>query len=99
MLMPPDQSIQPDPYGFITNPAKPTRPTLFGGGMKLKLIVVGAITVLLIILGIIVSTMLSAPNNAQKDKLIKLAQTQTEIVRLASAATNKAATPETRSLA
>lgn len=97
--MPPEQSINPDPYGFIMNPQKPKRPALFGGGMKLKFVVIGIIVVLVMILGVGVSNILSASGNAQKNKLIKLAQTQTEIVRLANAAAIKAATPETKSLA
>lgn len=99
MLMPPNQPPTPDPYGFILNPEKPKRGLLFGGGIKFKLILTGIVAFIVITGGVILGNSLDGPRDAQKDRLIEIAQTQTEIVRLSTIAENKAGAPSTKSLA
>ena len=97
MLMPPKSA--PDPYGFILNPEKPKRPPLFGGGLKFKLILLAVVAILVIIFGVIVSNILGSSNDAQKERLIEVAQAQTEIVRVSTTAASKANSSDTKAIA
>ncbi len=95
--MPPQSA--PDPYGFILNPEKPKRPPLFGGGLKFKLILVAVVAIIVIIVGVIVSNILGSSNDAQKERLIEVAQAQTEIVRVSTTAATKANSSDTKAIA
>lgn len=85
---PPTPDSDPnDPYGFIMNPQKPSRaPFLTTGSLKKRLLFVAALFIILIIISLILSSLLSSSGNAQRDKLLALAQTQSEISRLSDAA-------------
>lgn len=91
--MPPNQQNkqQPGQYDFIMNPEKPPKKPLFvsTGSTGQKIIVVAVGLVLLIMLMVIVSSFLNKSANAQNDKLLGLAKTQTEIARVADAAKDK----------
>jgi len=81
-----------DPYGFIMNPEKPSRnPLNFGGGnsMLSRLLIVGAGAVLLIIIFAVGISMLSSSSNAQNEKLLAVAQTQKEILRISQTTDGK----------
>lgn len=73
-------------YDFILNPEKPTKPKVpLAGSSTLQrvLIVVGILTVV-IILGAIVSSVLSAGSKEKTQGLLTVAQEQTEIIRIAT---------------
>lgn len=79
-----------DPYGFIMNPQKPPRtPFLTTGSLKKRILIIAAIFMILIIISLVISSLLSSSGNAQRDKLLALAQTQSEIVRLSDAASDR----------
>lgn len=98
MLMPP-QSAPPDPYGFIMNPGKPKRPPLLGGGLRVKLLLVAILAIIVIVVGLIVGNILGSSNDAQKERLIEVAQAQTEIVRVSTTAASKANSSDTKAIA
>ena len=96
-MQPQDSS---DPYGFITNPqSTPKRRINFGNTPRQRIIIVGVGFILLIIIFIVLSSLFSRASNAQKDRLIELAQTQTEIIRIASLADKESSDINTRALA
>ncbi len=78
-----------NPYGFIMNPQKPPRRSFsFGGGnnMVQKIAVIGGGLIALIIIFSVASSFLNGADNAQKDKLISLANVQAEIIRMVDTA-------------
>lgn len=103
--MPPDQTPQQnqeDPYGFITNPQKPAKRKLsfnFGNTPQQKAIIVGVGFVLLIIVFMILLSVFNRASNAQKDRLVRMAQAQAEIARVAELANKDARGSDTRALA
>jgi hypothetical protein len=98
MLMPPQN--QADPYGFITNPeSQPKRRISFGNTPRQRIVIVGVGFVLLIIIFLILSNVFNRAGNAQKDRLIGLAQTQAEIIRVAELADKQSTDINTRTLA
>jgi hypothetical protein len=97
--MSPEQS-QDDPYGFITNPDKPARRQInFGNTPQQRMIIAGAGLVILIMIFIFLFLLFSRASNTQKDNLVKLAQTQTEIVRITEIAEKESGGIDTRSFA
>lgn len=89
--MPPQAPTpQQDPYEFIMNPQKPAKGPLLGGSFKLKILLIVIVTIIFIIGGVILGNILGAEKKAQQERLIEIAQTQTEIIRLATLAENKA---------
>lgn len=87
--MPPNNS-QPssDPYGFIMNapPKPPRKPLLNGSSMGVRIAVVAGGVVLLIVIGAIVSTLLNQGNKAQTQKMLDVAASQAEIIRISTLA-------------
>jgi flagellar basal body-associated protein FliL len=96
--MPPQQN-QNDPYEFITSPQQPGRRIGFGQTPAQRAIIVGVGVLVLIIIALVLSSLFSSASNAQKDRLIELAQTQTEIVRVAAIADKQSADIDTRASA
>lgn len=94
--MPPQST---NPYDFITSaPQGPQRN--FGPSSKkqrILIIILGGSVVL--VLAIVIISFLGKAGQAQNQKLIELAQTQTEIVRIAAIGTTKATNLQTKSLA
>jgi hypothetical protein len=80
-----------NPYDFITNPQKPSRPPLMsfsggsGGGMGMRIAVVGIGLVLLIVILIAISSLFKGGSNVANMKLV--AQDQAELVRVTTLAT------------
>lgn len=98
--MPPEQSNHPSNYDFIMNPEKPKRRSLFpiGGSSKQRLLMlVAGILALLIILVLFFSMFLGGQNNS--DKLLSLAQEQTEVIRVSDIGVNKARESKAKNLA
>jgi hypothetical protein len=88
--MPPTN--QNDQYDFILNPQKPPKQPLKifkGNGMVQRAVIVGAGLVFLIVSIVFIMSFLNRTSNAQAQKLIELAQTQQEILRVAETADDK----------
>lgn len=91
---------QQDPYEFITNPEKSSQRQInFGNTPQQRMLIIGVGLVFLIIVFIFLFSILNRASNAQKDKLISLAQTQTEIVRVAKIAEDQSDNLDTRAFA
>jgi hypothetical protein len=101
--MPPEQTPrqnQNDPYEFITSPQKQSKFRLnFGNTKGQRIIIVAVSFVLLIIIFFILSSILNSSSNAQKERLISLAQTQTEIIRVSELADKQSSDIDTRASA
>ncbi len=99
--MPPQAPIpQQDPYEFILNPEKPKRQSPLGGAsFGLKIALVALVAIIIIIGGVVAGKMLGASQDAQKDQLIEIAQTQNEIIRVATTASSQASSSNVKALA
>lgn len=88
-----------DPYGFIMN--NPQQPQRSSGpsGMRGRIIVVAIGVVILIILGIIFSSLLSKGSKDQAQRLLEISQRQTEIIRISTQADKKAKSIATKQFA
>ncbi|HET7673153.1 MAG TPA: hypothetical protein VFK11_01410 [Candidatus Saccharimonadales bacterium] len=75
-----------NPYEFIMNPEAPKRGFYIGGTPKQKIIFGCVALIALIIMIVITNSFLSSADNAQKDRLLALAQTESEISRVAEKA-------------
>lgn len=71
-------------YDFILNPEKQKHASLFfvSAGKTQKILIVTAGAILLITLTVVLSSLFSRSSNAQNEKLISLAKTQNEIIRI-----------------
>jgi hypothetical protein len=96
--MPPQQN-QNDPYEFITNPQQPARRISFGRTPAQRAIIIGVGVLLLIIIALVLSSLFNSASNAQKDRLGELAQTQTELIRVATIADKQSSDIDTRASA
>lgn len=89
---PPNPAAPKNDYDFIMNPSKPPKKPLLdlasGGMLKKGLVLGGGLIILIIVLSLGLSFLGSA-GKAHKQRLIEIAQTQTEIVRIAEAAEKK----------
>lgn len=87
----PAEDQNQNPYDFIMNPQKPSRPafTLPGDSMVQRVVMAVAGLIVFIVLASMASSFLNKANNAQRQKLISLAQTQSEIARVADEASEK----------
>lgn len=88
-------------YDFILNPQKPVKPKVpLAGSSTLQrvLIVVGVLT-LLIILGVIVSSVLGAGSKEKTEGLLTVAEEQTELIRIATDGTLHTTSVTAQSLA
>lgn len=87
----PNEDSNQDPYDFIMNPQKPPRPafTLPGDSMVQRIVMAVAGLIVFIVLAGMASSFLNKANNTQRQKLISLAQTQSEIARVADEASEK----------
>jgi hypothetical protein len=92
MLMPPQQQ---NPYEFIMSSPQQQKsgPNLSSTKARIAVVVIGII--LLIIIGVIANKILTASSSAQTDKLIVVAQTETELIRVASLGLENAQARET----
>jgi len=81
-----------DDYEFILNPQKPPKKPLIdfsGASMFKRLLLVGGGLIGLIILASVLFSFLNNAGNAQKERLLEIAQTQEEIIRIADSAVEK----------
>lgn len=83
---------QQDPYGFILDPKPPQQSPLIGGpnSTAKRTIIVVAGFISLIIIAVVAINFMNSGSNAQKQRMLEVAQTQTEIVRIAEASSRKA---------
>lgn len=87
-------------YDFILNPQKPSKQPLFSGkSMLQRILIIGGLFFILIILVAIVIALFGRGSNVQKERLIEIAQTQTEIIRITAIASDKSRDVTTRTLA
>ncbi len=89
----------PNPYGFITDPAKPPKTPMFGGSMKSRIILVVAGLIVVFILGLIINTLLSASSNKSNQVLKNAVAEQQEIIRISEMGMKDALTPDTKGYA
>lgn len=99
MVMQPDQNPAPD-YNFIMSPNTSPRKSLFGGASKKQslLIKLAAAGIVLMLLLLIISTLFSG-GGSPTEKMISLAQQQTEIIRLADKGASDATKSEIKNYA
>lgn len=79
-------------YDFILNPDQPKRPPLFnfsGESTLRKALILGGGFVILIILISVAFSFLNSAGSAHREKLIEIAQSQTEIARISTSAQEK----------
>lgn len=78
---------QPTPYDFIMNPERrPKKPSLFGGGggnKTTKLVLIGAVGVVLLLVGVVLISFLDSATKSKSQSLLSIAQQQQEIIRVA----------------
>lgn len=87
-------------YDFILNPQKPPKQSLFGGrSIVQRVLIISVIALLAIILMIFVSSLLGKDGKVQKERLLALAQAQTEIIRVTAIASEKASDTSVKTLA
>lgn len=81
-----------DPYGFILDPKPPEQSPLISGpnSTAKRTFIVAAGFILLIIIAVAGFNWLNSASNAQKQRMLEVAQSQAEIVRVAEASTTKA---------
>lgn len=85
-----------DPYDFITNPSKPAKKSLFGGGPKLlPIVALAAIIVVVLVIGV---SLLSGGGSLKKD-YTTLLQQQTEILRISDLGLKNARSSDARNFA
>lgn len=96
---PPTQAPAPNPYDFIMNPQEPQKQSLFNfsGKKSIFILLGGGIFVIIIIF--MLFSLLFGGSGANGEKLLEIAQTQTEIIRLTEDARNKARSSTTQNLA
>lgn len=98
-MEPYQQQPQQNPYEFITNPAQPPKQPLFGGSMKSRILVVVIGLILIMIIGGVISTILSSAGKASRQQLKTALAEQVEIIRVSELGKNDALTSETRGYA
>lgn len=98
---PPAGGFNPGQYDFITNPPKAPKPSLLGsltGGNKTKLLIMAiAVLTIITILVVVVSSFFGGSSN--KDRLVAIAQQQSELARVAQLGTDSATGTNAKSLA
>ncbi len=65
----------------------------------MKIALVAVVAIIIIIGGVVLGNILGSSSDAQKQRLIELAQSQTEIVRVSTAAATKANSSDTKAIA
>lgn len=103
-MPPPSGNFNPQQYDFITNPAKPNKPSILpipgGNGNKKQRIlffVLGGLV--LITLLILIAALVFGNSNSNTDQLLGIGKQQTELIRIASVGEQKATGETAKSLA
>ena len=95
--MPPTQQ---NPYDFIMSAdQRPRRSFNLGDNKGARFVVIAVLLILIFIITMLVMSFLDKDKNAQKERLIEIAQTQTEIIRVSSLAEKDAKSADTRNFA
>lgn len=85
--------MQPEqnPYDFILNTSEQPKPKLFnaGGSKKNKIILIAGLFSIIFIAFILISSFLGSADKNLQDKLLSIAQQQTEIIRVADLSKNE----------
>lgn len=88
-----------NPYDFILKGEGKPKRTLGGGSLKQRIIIVGGGVLILLIIAIIFVSFLGSTSKGSSDALVKVAQEQTELARVAAIGVAKANSSETKNLA
>lgn len=102
MVMDPmqQQPAPQNPYGFIVDPQQPQkRPFLSGNSTQSRMLIVGGAVLLLIIIGVAVSTIFSSINNRGTNQLKTVYAEQQEVIRIAEMGAREARSSDTRNFA
>jgi hypothetical protein len=95
--MPPQQ---PNQYEFIMgNTAKPGKGLPLGNNKLARALVVVVIVIIVGIIAAVANSFLTKDSQAQTQRLLEIAQTQSELIRVSSIAKNKARDLDTRNFA
>ncbi len=97
--MPPSQQQTPSQYDFILNNQPRRSGPNFGQSKGQRIAVVVGGLILLIIIVMVISSFLNSGSNGQKQQLIDIAKSQTEIIRVSALAQQKAVDPKTKQFA
>lgn len=97
--IPPSGQHDASQFDFIMNPQQPQKKSLIPGGPKTRMVIVGLIiaTVVIILLAVVLSMFNSGDSTTEA--LVKIAQQQNEIIRIADDGTKKAGSTEAKKLA
>jgi predicted outer membrane protein len=99
--MPPYQQQTPQSnYDFFMNPPKPPKRPMFSMGGTLAsraVIIIGAGVLLMVVIGVVSSVFFGGPSNT--DQLLKVAQEQNEIARIATLAQYQGKSTDTKNFA
>lgn len=98
MLMQPNQPERPD-YNFIFNSPQPKRSLIAGGSLKQRLLIVGAGSLILVMLLLIGWSLLFGNTTSNTERLVGIAAQQKELVRIAATGLESASSAETRNFA
>src|SRR6266540_4449571 len=95
------QGSQGNPYDFIHNPAKPRKKKAFGSSNNnlLKTAIIVVVVAVVVMIGLTVLLNALAPKRLGAQELTGIAQTQSELLRVASQAAGSAVQQTTKNLA
>ncbi len=92
--------VQQDPYDFIVNKPHQPKKSLFGGGSKKQRVIFISIAgVILLIVVIIVFSLISGGGSSRSQEWLKLAQEQTEAIRISGLGSESATDSNAKNLA
>ena len=95
------ENNQPNPYAFITDPAKQPKKGLLpsGNSQKSRLLLVLGLVFGIIILGVVVMAVINSIGSSQKQQWLTVAQEQQDLIRISEIGSQKAQNRETKNLA
>lgn len=93
------QDDQKDPYEFIMHPEKPKRQFNFGNSTGQRAMIVAGGAFILIVIAIVLASLFNQGTGEQRRRLVQLAQTQNEIIRISELADKESTDIPTRSRA
>ncbi len=96
---PPPPMPSGNPYDFIMNSGQKSRRGFGGGSMTQRIVIVVIGLVLLLIAAIVAFAVITSSSSGSVENLVKLAQQQTEIARVAAIGVEQASSNDTKNLA
>ena len=96
---PTSENLDSQQFDFIMNPQTPPKKSLLPNNPKLKMLIIGLGVVTLVVLLLVVIFSIFGSKDSSKESLVKIAQQQNEIIRIAGAGTTKAGGEKAKKLA